>query len=217
MTPTILTCNGTYFDFSAPERSAIDIKTIAHALAHICRFTGHTQFFYSVAQHSVMVSRLVPPQHALAGLLHDATEAYLGDVAAPLKALLPDYRAIEARVQAAVMRTFGLPEHLPPEVKDADTLALAIEQDALMPAHADVWPCEHHPDWQRTIGAHRVLPQQPILARKLFLMRYMELTGGKDDCEVVSNIGDSNGDECAATRCAIVRAAAELGKIRSGT
>lgn len=178
MIPAILTCNGSYFYFSEPEDSAIDIKTIAHALANICRFTGHTQFFYSVAQHSVMVSRLVPPQHALAGLLHDATEAYLGDVAAPLKALLPDYRAIEARVQAAVMRTFGLPEHLPPEVKDADTLALAIEQDALMPAHADVWPCEYHPGYARGVMVHHVLPQQPILARKLFLMRYMELTGG---------------------------------------
>ena len=178
MTPTILTVSGTYFDFTAPERSAIDIKTIAHALANICRFTGHTQFFYSVAQHSVMVSRLVPPQHALAGLLHDATEAYLGDVAAPLMALLPDYRAIEARVQAAVMHAFGLPEHLPPEVKDADTLALAIEQDALMPAHADLWPCERHPDYKGSVAAHLVLPQQPVLARKLFLLRYMELTGG---------------------------------------
>ena len=67
---------------------------------------------------------------------------------------------------------------MPPEVKDADTLALAIEQDALMPAHADVWPCEHHPGYGRGIAAHSVLPHQPILARKLFLMRYMELTGG---------------------------------------
>jgi hypothetical protein len=175
MTPNILTNGGTYFHFLEPERSAIDIETIAHALAHICRFTGHTRHFYSVAQHSVLVSCLVPPEHAMAGLLHDAAEAYLGDVAAPLKMLLPDYKAIEATVEAAVLGRFGLPATLPPNVKQADRLALAIEQRALMPPHGDVWECEMHPDYDRFKEQMEIFPAPPIVARKLFLARFWEL------------------------------------------
>jgi hypothetical protein len=175
MTPNILTNGGTYFHFLEPERSAIDIETIAHALAHICRFTGHTRHFYSVAQHSVLVSCLVPPEHAMAGLLHDAAEAYLGDVAAPLKMLLPDYKAIEATVEAAVLGRFGLPATLPPNVKQADRLALAIAQRALMPPHGDVWECEMHPDYDRFKEQMEIFPAPPIVARKLFLARFWEL------------------------------------------
>lgn len=175
MTPDILTSGGTYFHFLEPERSAIDIETIAHALAHICRFTGHTATFYSVAQHSVLVSRLVPPEHALAGLLHDAAEAYLGDVAAPLKMLLPDYKTIEARVEAEVLRRFGLPAKLPPEVKQADRLALALEQHALMPLHDDVWSCDRHPGFDAARLHWRIVPELPIVARRLFVARFREL------------------------------------------
>lgn len=175
MKPNILTSGGTYFHFLEPERSAIDIETIAHALAHICRFTGHTATFYSVAQHSVLVSHLVPPEHALAGLLHDAAEAYLGDVAAPLKMLLPDYKAIEATVETAVLGRFGLPGKLPPEVKEADRLALAIEQRALMPMHDDVWECETHPDYSRIKDQMVITPTHPVVARRLFLARFFEL------------------------------------------
>lgn len=176
MKPNILTSGGTYFDFLEPERSAIDIETIAHALSHICRFTGHTRRYYSVAQHSVLVSHLVPPEHALAGLLHDAAEAYLGDVAAPLKMLLPDYKAIEAKVEAAVLGRFGLPLTLPPEVKDADRLALAIEQWDLMPEHDDLWDCETHPDFFTMVIEHgNFVPHGPLAARDLFMRRFREL------------------------------------------
>jgi len=174
---TILTRSGSYFDFLAPEKSRVDIDTIAHALAHLCRFTGHTSSFYSVAQHSVLVSRLVPPEHAVAGLLHDAPEAYIGDVAAPLKALLPDYKAIEARVEAAVLGHFGLPATLPACVKQADLVALATEQRDLMPPHdATPWACIQGvtPDYRN------IVPMQPYIARRLFLGRFHELMVGSD-------------------------------------
>lgn len=99
MTPHILTYTGLHFPLLKPEYFHFNILDIAHALSQLCRFTGHTSSFYSVAQHSVMVASLVPADQALAALMHDAAEAYLGDVSSPLKALLPDYKLIETNVE----------------------------------------------------------------------------------------------------------------------
>ena len=172
-TPTILTCRGSYFDFTCPEESEFDIYVIAHALSHLCRFTGHVLQFYSVAQHSVLVSQLVPPHLAMQGLLHDAAEAFIGDVAAPLKRLLPDYKAIERRVEAAVLARFGLPAELDVEVKAADLKALDVERRELMPPHeANDWGLH---------GIGAVYTALPALrshdARQLFLDRFFALGG----------------------------------------
>lgn len=133
MTPTILLRSGCYFDLQNPEASDVSIGDIAHSLARLCRFTGHTAQFYSVAQHSVRVSEIVPPEDALAGLLHDAAEAFLGDVSSPLKALLPEYRALESRVSAAIFARFGLAPEMPPSVRSADLVLLASEVVDLLP------------------------------------------------------------------------------------
>lgn len=169
MRPTILTAAGTEFDLLRPWQSPCDITTIAHALAHLCRFTGHTHRFYSVAQHSVLVSRIVPPEHALAGLLHDAAEAFVGDVATPLKRLLPEYRVIERRVQCALLARFGLPQALPECVAHADLVALRTEQRDLLlsdawPASGDVQPLDLP-----------IEPLAPEAARVAFLARFAVL------------------------------------------
>jgi hypothetical protein len=139
MKPKILTANGTYFDLLEPENNIIDIEVIAHALSNICRFTGHTVDFYSVAQHSVHASFLVPPEHAMAALMHDAAEAYIGDIATPLKRLLPDYALIEMKVEAAVFDHFEIPFPFDACVKRADLVMLATEDRDLLPSHFDKW------------------------------------------------------------------------------
>lgn len=169
---TILTASGLNFDVANPNADLIDIEDIAHSLAHLCRFTGHTDRFYSVAEHSVRAAWHVAPEHQLEALLHDATEAYLGDVASPLKALLPEYRAIEARLEACIRQHFGLPATPSLAIKAADLAMLATERFHLMPANFDSWP--------QLAG---VTPAAPIFdtwtpsqARHQFLTAYKRLT-----------------------------------------
>jgi len=167
----ILTSGGTYFDFLTSDNK-VEIADIAHALANICRFGGHTRAFYSVAQHSVLVSHIVPRKDALWGLLHDAAEAYIGDVPRPLKDLLPDYRAIEKKVEAEIFAKLGLNGPKPASIKQADLVALATEQRDLMPAHDDVW--------QSIAGIKplifRITPQSPHIARQKFIERFVQIT-----------------------------------------
>lgn len=171
MKPEIQTYSGGVLNFDFPEEHQFSIYDIAHALSNICRFTGHTTSFYSVAQHCVLVSMIVPPSVALKGLLHDADEAYLGDVAAPLKALLPDYKAIEARVARALYTHFGLNPAADPLIKHADHLALVTEARDLM----------HRPIVMPGVTpvAYHITPLQPAEAEMVFLDRFFELTAGR--------------------------------------
>lgn len=169
MYPSILTHLGNRFDFLNPESSLFGITDIAHALAHLCRFNGHCETFYSVAQHSVLVSHLVPAEDALAGLMHDAHEAFIGDVSAPLKMMLPDYRQLEAQIQSAVLAAFAISD-IPSTVKHADLVALATEKRDLMPADA-TWITEATP------SDYRIMTLPPVHAKQQFLARYAELAG----------------------------------------
>lgn len=172
ITPTILTIHGTYFDFEQPQRSEIDVEMIAHALSNLCRFTGHSRHFYSVAQHAVLVSWLTPPKFAYQGLHHDDAEAFVGDMASPLKKMLPGYKEVEQRVEAEVFRRMGLPAKLAPDVKRADLIALRTEQRDLMNKKGGLWtsldgiePAE---------GLH-IEPLPPREAMELFLNRHARL------------------------------------------
>jgi uncharacterized protein len=184
MTPqtksAILLYNGDFFDFKDPRNHEFDIKTIAHALSNLCRYTGHSRRFYSVAEHCVIVSRLVPEKYALEGLLHDASEAYCGDVASPLKALLPGYKEIEEGVQEAIATFYGLTYPFPPEVKEADVLAYVTERQTISNTGVDaMWFTDVKPAELDIKGL------RPNQARDLFLDRYEELTKNGTGYEVL--------------------------------
>lgn len=142
-TGVVCTASGIRFDVINPTVDMINIEDIAHALAGINRFNGHTRRPYSVAQHSVLVSRIVEhfnPELAWWGLMHDAAEAYLGDIAAPIKRLVPDIKDLEIKLECVIAAKFNrnCAWFERPLIKDADIYALAIEQRDLMPA-TDWW------------------------------------------------------------------------------
>src|SRR6266496_642804 len=131
----IVTFTGKYVSPLDPRPEMIDIRDIAAALSNQCRFTGHTVYagfpvFYSVAQHSVLVSQICDFNDAAWGLLHDASEAYLSDLARPLKyhnSLGDIYRFSERQLMDAICTHFGLPLKMPDSVKWADDVLLRSE------------------------------------------------------------------------------------------
>lgn len=158
---------GHFIDFKNPDPESIHIEDIAHALSNMCRFTGHVRSFYSVAEHSYWCSYMVPDEHALDALLHDAHEAYVGDVASPMKAYLPDYGLIEARVQQVVRKRFGLPLFSPDTVHRADKDLCKQEARKLLP------PAE----WQKGLD-HGLVDIQclpPHRAYEVFVHRFNQL------------------------------------------
>lgn len=131
----IRTFSGRAFSPLDPDPSDIDILDIAHALSLNCRFTGHTRFHYSVAQHSVLVASLVEDELRLTALLHDASEAYLSDIARPIKqqpAFGDVYKEFEGRLERAIAERFALTYPWPKAVKNADEIALVTEARDLM-------------------------------------------------------------------------------------
>ncbi len=138
--PVISTWMGRAFNFIEPDPDSICIEDIAHSLSLLCRYNGHTPTHYSVAEHSIRCSYEVPHEFAKQALMHDAAEAYIGDVASPLKALLPDFQRIEEAVEDAVAVAFDLPAYLHPLVKEADLRMLATEKRDILFKDDEEWP-----------------------------------------------------------------------------
>jgi 5'-deoxynucleotidase YfbR-like HD superfamily hydrolase len=120
-----------------------------------------------------MVMDLVPPDHRFAALLHDAAEAYLGDMVKPLKNLFPEFSVIEARVMAIIGEKFGLDlTHLALSIKQADLVALATEKRDLMPHSTEPWSylAEVEP------LPHAIAPMSPEKAKEAFLVAYQRFS-----------------------------------------
>lgn len=146
------TNSGKKFSLLEVSQKNIDILDIGHSLGMLCRFNGHCDQFYSVAQHSVFVSHIIEPEFAFEGLMHDAAEAYLGDMIRPLKQIVRgEYMALETVVMREICKKFGLLQESPGHteihraIKHVDRLALEMERLALVPNP------EGH-EWSQTAG-----------------------------------------------------------------
>lgn len=169
--PSIMLASGKWFDLLDPWNSEFSIGDIAQGLANICRYSGQCKSFYSVAEHSIHVSDMVE-DFKLEALLHDAAEAFLGDITRPLKQLLPQYREIEASVENAIFTRFGLDASSKAEIKAADLRVLAAEQSQVMPAGTDYWAAGSGIQKANI----RVDFLSPTVAYDRFMAKYSELT-----------------------------------------
>jgi len=195
------------FDALNPTPDMIDIRDIARGLALTCRFTGQCKEFYSVAQHSYYVSKLiekkikhnnqllikkyytpefykqlypttmadhedVTPLISLCGLLHDASEAYIGDIPSPIKRILPEYQEMEKKIMGVVCEKFSLPQELPKIVKEIDSSILTTEANYLM---VDIHPDQ--PQWEYASNGIDFFfqPTDWKRAEKLFLIQAQNL------------------------------------------
>lgn len=172
MNPEIMTVGGTYFNFVNPEQSEVTIESLAHALSNINRYTGHTTKPYNVAQHCVLGSYRIAPEFAYEFLMHDTAEALIGDVATPLKNLMPEYKVIEKRVELDLARRFGLSYPMLPQVREADLRMLATEVRDLMPTVCQGWEILQNVQPYEDV----IQPWTPAKSKKMFLSRFYQLT-----------------------------------------
>jgi hypothetical protein len=162
-----------------PRAEEVDITDIAHALGMVCRFGGQCLRFYSVAEHSVHVSMLVPPEHALQALLHDAPEAYIGDMIRPVKDIIGwRYHELESLNWAAVASRFNVPYAMHPSVKEADDAMLQAERRLLKPQDIHEW---EHVMGVQAAGGVTIAFLNPEDAKDAFLYRFHELVLERDN------------------------------------
>jgi len=142
----IQTYTGRKFDVMNPRAEDVSFIDIAHALAHQARFNGHTKQFYSVAHHCVIMSREIPPEFALYALLHDAAEAYIGDMPHPVKQLFPAFSKLEGTILDAVFKAAGIQsldsnyeDRMAAEIGLYDRRMLLTERQQLMGEPPEPW------------------------------------------------------------------------------
>lgn len=130
----ITTYTGKKFHFLDPQPEEIDIVDIAHALSLTCRFGGQCREFYSVAEHSIRMAKIVPAEYRLHALLHDASEAYLPDLPRPMKAGLPKFKSVEQLILNSIYDKYITNENgwNKDIIKEADNILLATEARDLM-------------------------------------------------------------------------------------
>lgn len=175
----IQTYTGVQFSYTNCNPGMISITDIARALSHACRFNGHCRYFYSVAQHSVLVSEQC--KHPFLGLMHDAPEAYTGDMVRPLKQILtPDspYKVIDDIIWKAMLAKWSKLAATGEEMEDCKT----VDMRMLVTESYDLLQNGPHADWdinQTNFPRYdfTITPWHPEEAMQRFLLRYQQLSG----------------------------------------
>jgi hypothetical protein len=166
--------SGALFDYERPRDSEVTIGDIAAALSKVCRFAGHIHQFYSVAQHAINTSRIVPPEHAYNALMHDTAEAFTNDLPTPLKFAVPIFKELEVRIESAMSERFGFAYPLPDAVKLADAQMLAIEKVKLK-RDFSAWTVLEGIETDHIAHLVDLSPMTPSRAERLFMERYREV------------------------------------------
>lgn len=176
--------SGAQFNYNRPEESDVTLDDLASALSNICRFSGHLPAFYSVAQHLVNCSRLVPDESAYDALMHDTAEAFTNDLPTPLKWAFPIFKELEVSIESAMAKKFGFTYPYSDAVKKADTEMLILEKLYVKNDHR-VWPHYEGIEVDHLKELVDLNPWQPRRAKREFLERYEELTTRKEGVPVV--------------------------------
>jgi len=177
----IQTYKNLVFDYNNISSENINIYDIAHALSNICRFGGHTIVPYSVAEHSIRCAELLYNESIdtqLWGLLHDAAEAYIGDIPTPLKKHLlfqsENYsislNKYEEEILTTIAKTFNLSPTIPIKVKEKDRILLITEARDLLPSPLKKWQETHLKPLKSTI-----VPWSSFVAEQKFITKYIQL------------------------------------------
>jgi hypothetical protein len=181
MKPELELINGKMFNYVNPDPNTIDQFVIAHGLSKICRFVGQIPVMYTVAQHSVLASYEVPEEYAFSALMHDASEAFTGDIPTPLKMLIPDFRVIEDRIQETINAKYCLPYKMDPEIKRADIVMLKTEKQHF---GKSPWSIDDStPDILPSV--HKIVPWTVEESYHKFLDRFSYLTYGFNDIKPI--------------------------------
>lgn len=154
-----------------PKADDIHINDIAHGLSHICRYNGQCSMFYSVAEHCVLLYKVLPPELRFWGLMHDASEAYLCDVPRPYKHALTNYKEIEEKIMQVVAKKYGLSWPIPDEVKSFDTQIILNEKTTLFKNSPKPWRIQGEP-----IPNVHIRCWPPTTAKAQFLSAFAECT-----------------------------------------
>ena len=169
----IETYTGRQFEYISESIDAINIEDISHALSNLCRFAGNCHEFYSVAQHSYIVSQYVSPKNKLQALLHDATETYISDIPAPFKRMFPEVKKIENDICKRIFKKFNINYPISQEVKLIDIRLLLAERKYL-------FNHKYNHDWGFDVSALDINLKQfgiwsPLLAEKKFKENFKQL------------------------------------------
>lgn len=182
--PFIETVTGRKFYFLA-ENPGFRVVEIASGLSKVCRYTGQCLDFYTVAEHSLLVSKIMETWRLgdpFEGLMHDASEAYLADVSGPAKAILPQYKALEADIEGKLRAHFALPPEKSPGCEEADKIALMVEGRTLLQSRGELMIAGGIPAYFGAMADSWISCHGPSIhcwdhrtAFRLFTQRYEEL------------------------------------------